>query len=422
MNSIDFTISLNDLRKVISFLEPYIERQKKEEDWFNLPDDEEEEISLNYPYLDDKIIFEFYERHINVYVQHQKFVKITNILRYESAHKIEEETKFALSIDYLKQEIDKCNADSINLKEIPFFGFQVYNVESNKHFFDIEAFSTYWLVNFHPQRFYTLYPNNLSLEKGTLLMGLTFSPYSKRGKIDFYTKNGYCTIIAQSSASLRYKRVRTQEEKEHHFSVPSTYANRISDSISHWPDSLRVIYNTEHCCLYNYNGLENIGVNIEWISRNEGFPNFSYLRNAQTDVEVLVSKQAIYDYINRMKALEGNHQFIVMHFTKTHLNLYYRDADWNQSVYEFIDVKNKWNDFVATVDAPTLELLLSEISSSEVKLTILNGIYMSVLNPNQNIGDDSFQVMRLNDMNENNKETLRLGDIALSVHPNYKLD
>lgn len=109
MSNIDFIINTEKLRNTISFLEPFIIRQKKEDDWITVPDDEDAEINIEHPYLDDKITFEFFERHINLYIQHDKFIKTTISLDYESDSKIKEETKFALQFDYLKQEINKCN-------------------------------------------------------------------------------------------------------------------------------------------------------------------------------------------------------------------------------------------------------------------------------------------------------------------------
>lgn len=417
----NFTISTEKLKNAISFLEPFVLRQKKEDDWYTVLDDEDTEINIEHPYLDDKITFEFLERRINLYIQHNKFIKTTISLDYESNSKNEEGTKFALQFDYLKQEINKCNCEKLSFKEIPFFGFQVYEIENNRHLFDIIAYSVFWQEAFYPKRFFVLYPKSLSIEKKTLLLGLGSLDYSKQGKIEFFIKDNSCTIIAQTNKCFRYKKVRTNEINENYFSVPSKYAKRISDVISHWTQNvLQVSYNDEHCGIYNYNGYYGVGENLEWSIRKKELPDLSFLRNATVDLDVSIAKKDLCSYLHKRKIVESRFD-IVMHFTKNHVNLYSRDEDFEIAVYEFIDTSEFDKDITTAVDVKTFELLISEITSDIVHLSILDGLYMTILNPYEFIGGKSFQVLRLEDMNKTNEETLGIGDQEITKHPNYKI-
>lgn len=424
MQELKFTVSHKELSSAIKFLEPFIERLKKEPQWAlaSNEDEEDEEIVIEHPYLDDKIIFEFQIQHIDVFVQHGKSLKVTFDMNYSSDKEIETGIRFALPLDYLKQELGKYNTQNYTFKEIPFFGFRISDTENGKELFDVEAFSTNWLVDFHPKRFYTLYPNNLYLENHILRTTLDFWQYSRRGKIDYFINDGICTVIAQSGEAFRYKRFPTKVNKKYYFSIPSKYASRISDVICQWSDikPIFVNYNTEHCDFYNYDEFTLNGINLEWGIREEEMPDLSFLINATEDLQVLVSKKSLEAFLKRMDILDGLKKDIVLHFIGRHVNLYYRDVDFNESICEFIDVDGSTKSLAVAVSTSTLKLLLHEISSDKVKITILDGKYMSILNPNQDIGDDSYQVLRLSEMNDNNKETLHLGDIALQKHPNYQ--
>lgn len=312
------------------------------------------------------------------------------------------------------------HCEKLSFKEIPFFGFQVYEIENNRHLFDIIAYSVFWQEAFHPKRYFVLYPTSLSIEKETLLLGLGFLQYSKKGIIDFFIKDNTCTIIAQTNKCFRYKKVRTNEINEYHFSIPSKYAKRIYDVISHWNQNvLQVSYNDEHCGIYNYNGYYGIGENLEWSIRKEELPELSFLRRATVDLDIYIPKKDLCSYLHKRGIVESRFD-IVMHFTKNHVNLYSRDDDFQIAVYEFIDTSAFDKDISTAVDTETFELLLSEIKSEIVHLCILDGKYMTILNPSEFIGGDFFQVLRLEDKSNANDETLEIGDKEIASHPNYK--
>lgn len=431
MNHMDrnFTVYRKELIEALNILEPYIvlPRPKESED----KEESTKRITIPEPYFGDKVTFTLYEYFAKLSV----FVNDTHVEVTCSINHSCKETTFCMSLPYLLQELNLCEAENIRFEEEPFFGFITYNADikfGKNRLFEVEAFSIRKQKSFYPAFFDTLYPFDFCIEKEPFLNCLR-ELYKYCTVLDlrkqltacwFYIENGECKAIASNGHILATKTFYTEAKGTHCICVPGKYAMRIVEELNKWSlKILRISYNDNYVNFYNFDTAKRRGISIdvprhkkEGIQVSEIMSNQVVIHKATLKTNDLLS---CVKGINTFGECCDDNINILFHFLGHHVNIHYVDTIWDKSMSAFLDVEDSHDVFFIKLNITSLNILLSDINTDNVHLYFTNKDFLFILNDNEEFMGSEFRFMCPARHDDNDIKTLEKMDASLTQHDVY---
>lgn len=415
MDNIEFTISRKKLKEALDILEPFIHKPAIYNDPAN-DGIEEEDYSDYHPYPKDTLFFYLNRNELKIHAIDSVDIEYTI-----ACQKYYHECSFTLPFFYLKENIDKHKCEAYRFSEVRFFGFEVFDYYGNDgHLFNIVAFkSNKDVIYLSKIKDIELY-NTTSLESDILLSTLSsFSkvPQENWSHIWFEISNNECNAFSYGKNALMYNRFHTDVEGEFAISLPLKAAKRVYDILKPWHEqtSFCIHFNNVAYRLNNFSKK----ININWSVIDYDRPNLNEILRDRIQREFRVKAMELKSAVRRVMAMaKAWKAMAIVHINSHYFNIYYRDIDFDISAYNFTDIGSYIGDYSFTLNLNVLNILFDEIVTDKVKVIKTRNL-LYILNEGETFESDSFRAVRIGELSETDKETLYLGDKALSRHPNY---
>ena len=415
-----FCIQRVPLRYALEYLAPFIKPQKKNKDEECC--DEEALITLPEPYFDDKVTFRLFNDSMSIYV----IVDEIKVERSAPAEICQNGPEFCLPFAYLQQEVERNVCNKYRFVEDRFFGFMVYNDETGEHLFDINAYSIRRQNKIGPMEHDWPEYRAFNLETSIFMELLRdFDKYTKPDRNFLYKRfiwcqisEGCCNIFATDGSSLRLKRYHTEVTGQYVFSIPGQYASRVLSIIPHWPTRpiMRIECDSKLCRITK----EGFGDIIAFAMNLDLMPDLqNILEPMHTPHKATIQTESLRSTFRMIKAMDSTSRKLILHFMDDHVNLYWKDHNFNKSIFEFKDIDDCYTDFVVCLDVRTFERIIDEISSDTVGLYCVNDRLLHIVGEEEEVYGDLIRVMATSKMDEQDQELLEEGDEALEKDQHY---
>ncbi len=425
LSQIEFIINKKELIKALEFLSPFIVNREEEYDFKTIHTSKS--IFFLKTFFSNKVTFLLYKTHACISVLTEEGVRIEKTCGIVSNV---EEISFCMPHDYLLEEVVKYDAETFSFKEDRFSGFNVFDTVSGDYLFDMIAHSVSKQPLIYPSSYDTHYPNNVAIEKDTLIKVLKeFSKYADGDPMHpytehiwFYVTDGSCRVIACSGHELRQEVFPTRERGSHVLSLPGKYASRISDIIENWADNAcqQIGYNNNYLRFYNLNRSELFRETIELPLCEKELPSIqSILENRNITYRSSVHLKDLQSALKMINTMKHKQDFVLLHFFPNHVNLYNQGLSFEDPVCCFIDAESSDSERTMSVHQKTLEAVLGEINTDKVFFTLVDDNLLYINNEDEPLFKDLVRLLKIRNLFGEELKLLERGDNYLNSNEGY---
>ena len=146
----------------------------------------------------------------------------------------------------------------------------------------------------------------------------------------------------------------------------------------------------------------------------ELMPDIQKALNANTIIhKASLETEGIRSTFKMIRAMAGSSHKMILHFLRSHVNIYWKDLLFDRSVFERKEVEGCDEDFVACFDVTTFEKLIEEIDSDIFSLYFVGENMVHVVGGDESLFGDTIRIQCTLKMDEEAFELLKEGDATL---------